>query len=193
MNNEITYNFKIAAKFLLTFMLIIGLLYTWTVTGLAQLLFPLQANGSMIQSNGHNVGSALIGQNFTADKYFWGRPSATVPYAYNAAASGGSNLGPSNPELLSQIQKRMDMLQRTADNEAFIPVELVTTSASGLDPHINPRAAMYQVARIAKARNIAPKKLIELIDQHTEDRTFYVLGEPRVNVLELNLDLDRLT
>ena len=170
-----------------------GLIYPLLVTGIGQALFPKQAAGSLIERDGKPVGSHLIGQNFTDPKYFWGRPSATAPQPYNAAASGGSNLGPLNPALKEAVESRIKAL-RDADpgNTAPAPVDLVTTSASGLDPHISPAAADYQVARVARARGLAPEIVRNWVIQQTEDRQWGVFGEPRVNVLELNLALDDL-
>ena len=172
---------------------ITGLIYPLVVTGVAQVLFPQQANGSLIVKNGQAVGSQLIGQPFDDPKYFWGRPSATGPFPYNAAASSGSNLGPSNPALTDAVKARMDAL-KTADpaNTQPIPVDLVTSSASGLDPHISPAAAAYQVTRIAHARGLDESAVRQLVAQYTQGRDLGVLGEPRVNVLELNLALDAL-
>ena len=173
--------------------IITGLIYPLLVTGIGQALFPQQAAGSLIERDGKLIGSRLIGQPFTDPKYFWGRPSATSPYPYNAAASGGSNLGPLNPALKEAVESRVKAL-RIADpgNAAPVPVDLVTASASGLDPHISPAAAEYQVTRVAQARGLAPEIVRNLVNQQTEDRQWEVFGEPRVNVLELNLALDRL-
>ena len=172
---------------------ITGLIYPLVVTGIDQVLFPQQANGSLIVKNGQAVGSQLIGQPFDDPKYFWGRPSATGPFPYNAAASSGSNLGPSNPALTDAVKARMDTL-KAADptNTQPIPVDLVTSSASGLDPHISPAAAAYQVTRIAHARGLDESAVRQLVAQYTQGRDLGVLGEPRVNVLELNLALDAL-
>jgi len=173
--------------------IITGLIYPLLVTGIGQALFPQQAAGSLIERDGKLIGSRLIGQPFTDPKYFWGRPSATSPYAYNAAASGGSNLGPLNPALKAAVESRVKAL-RIADpgNAAPVPVDLVTASASGLDPHISPAAAEYQVTRVARARGLAPETVRNLVTQQTENRQWGIFGEPRVNVLELNLALDPL-
>jgi potassium-transporting ATPase KdpC subunit len=168
-----------------------GLVFPALVTVIAQVVFPYQANGSLIVRDGKTVGSALIGQPFDDPKYFWGRPSATSPFGYNAGASSGSNLSPTNPDLIKAVQGRVDAL-RAADpgNTAPVPVDLVTASGSGLDPHISPAAALYQVGRVAKARNRDRQGIAQLVERYTEGRTFGLLGEPRVNVLALNLALD---
>jgi len=168
-----------------------GLLYPYAITGLAQLLFPKQANGSLIYKDGKPIGSRLIGQPFDDPKYFWSRLSATSPVPYNAASSSGSNLGPTNPALFKAIQDRIDALHKAdPDNKEPIPVDLATASGSGLDPHISPAAAQYQVKRIAKVRGMSESAVQSLIQKHTEGRFLGLLGEPAVNVLELNLDLD---
>lgn len=168
-----------------------GIAYPLLVTGVAQLAFPAQAAGSLVAKEGKPVGSALIGQNFTDPQYFWGRPSATAPIPYNGTGSGGSNLGPLNPALMDAVKARVDAL-KAADpgNTALVPVDLVTTSASGLDPHISVAAADYQAARVARARGMAPQAVRKLVERHTEGRLLGFLGEPRVNVLALNLALD---
>ena len=182
--------------------LITGLAYPLAMTGIAEVLFPRQAQGSLIEQDGKVVGSARIGPVFTDDKYFHGRPSATtapdpndstktVPAPYNAANSGGSNLGPSNKALIDRVQGDIDTLKKENPN-APVPQDLVTTSASGLDPHISPDAALFQVPRIAKARNLPEDRVRQLVVDNTEGRLFGFLGEPRVNVLQLNLALDHL-
>jgi len=182
--------------------LITGLVYPLAMTGIAQLVFPYQANGSMVEQNGKVIGSELIGQNFTSDKYFHGRPSATtapdpkdptknIAAPYNAINSGGSNLGPSNKALVDRVKGDMAKLQKENPGTP-VPIDLVTTSASGLDPDISPDAALFQVPRIAKARNIPEDRLRELVEDNTEERFLDFLGEPRVSVLKLNLALDRL-
>jgi K+-transporting ATPase ATPase C chain len=170
---------------------ITGVVYPALVTAIGQLVFSHQANGSLIVNDGKPVGSALIGQPFDDPKYFWGRPSATSPFAYNAGASVGSNLSPTNADLIKTVQGRVDAL-KAADpgNGAPVPVDLVTASGSGLDPHISPAAALYQVERVAKARKMSADDVRALVDRHTDGRQLGFLGEPRVNVLALNLALD---
>jgi K+-transporting ATPase ATPase C chain len=181
-----------AAGLLAVMTLVTGVAYPLLVTGIAQAAFPEKANGSLIMKDGKVVGSKLIGQPFEDPKHFWGRLSATTPAAYNAGASTGSNLGPTNEALTKAAQARIDAL-RAADpgNQAPIPVDLVTASGSGLDPHISPAAAAYQLPRVARARGMSEDAVRALVAANTEDRSFGVLGEPRVNVLLLNLALDR--
>jgi K+-transporting ATPase ATPase C chain len=170
-----------------------GVAYPLLVTGIAQGLFPDQANGSLIEQDGKVVGSALIGQPFADPKHFWGRPSATGPVPYNGGASTGSNLGPLNPALEEAVKARIDALKASDPSQtAPIPVDLVTASSSGLDPHISPAAARWQAPRIARLRGLSEAEVAKLIDDHTEGRQLGLLGEPRVNVLTLNLALDRL-
>ncbi len=172
-------------RMLVVLSVVTGIAYPLVVTGIAQLVFPDKANGSLIRENGKIVGSRLIGQPFSEPKYFWSRPSATSPMPYNGASSSGSNLGPTNPALLDAVKERISKL-----GEKPVPADLVTASASGLDPHISPAAAEYQIARISRTRNIPEDRLRELVRAHTEGRQLGILGEPRVNVLELNLALD---
>jgi len=176
---------------LFVFTVITGILYPLAVTGIAQLFFPVQANGSVIVKNGKLAGSSLIGQPFDSPKYFWGRLSATSPFPYNSASSTGSNLAQSNAGIVKQGKERISAL-READPQASAPVpaDLATTSSSGLDPHISPAAAEYQIRRVAKARRLDEAKVRAIVMQHTEGRQLVVLGEPRVNVLELNTALD---
>jgi K+-transporting ATPase ATPase C chain len=169
-----------------------GVIYPLLITEIAQIVFPHQANGSLIYEGDKVIGSELIGQSFDDPKYFWSRPSATGPVPYNAAASSGSNLGPIEPNLTSAFQSRAQALkQADPGNEKPIPVDLITASSSGLDPHISPAAAEYQVSRVAKARGLDESKLRELVAKHTSPRTFGLLGEERVNVVPLNLELDK--
>ena len=178
---------------LLIFTILTGLIYPLVVTGIAQLVFPRRANGSLIVRNGQTVGSTLIGQQFDDPKYFWGRFSATGPYPYNAAASSGSNLGPTHPALLDEVKARIAAL-KAADpsNTQPIPVDLVTSSGSGLDPNISIAAALYQLPRVAKVRGLSESAVRALVDQYTQGRQLGFLGEARVNVLELNLALDEI-
>ncbi len=182
---------KTSLLMLLTLTLITGVAYPLLVTGIVQLVFPKQANGSLLHEKGKLVGSELIGQPFDDPKYFWSRLSATGPFAYNAAASSGSNLGPTNEALLQAVAARVQALrQADSSNTQPIPVDLVTASASGLDPHISPAAAYYQVSRVARARNLDENFVRQLVERHIEGRQLGFLGEPRVNVLKLNLELD---
>jgi potassium-transporting ATPase KdpC subunit len=192
---------------------ITGLIYPFAITGVAQVVFPWQANGSLLYRNGQPIGSALIGQPIDDPKYFWGRISATSPFPYNAASSSGSNYGPLSSALTDEVKAQVDAL-KAADagsngpaplnpatssgsgpdlkSDPSIPVDLVTSSGSGLDPHISVAAALYQAPRVARARDLSEDQVRTLVQQHTEGRTFTILGEPRVNVLELNLALDAL-
>ena len=170
--------------------IITGIIYPLFITGVSQVFFPSQANGSLIYRNSKPVGSALIGQAFNNPKYFWGRISATSPVLFNAAASTGSNLGPTNPALIEAVKVRIKALKSADPNDNPIPVDLVTSSASGLDPHISIAAAYYQINRIARSRGLAQDKIKVIINKHTHGRLLGVIGEPVVNVLEINLALD---
>jgi len=191
-----------AIVFIIALTLITGLAYPFAITGIAQVIFPYQAQGSLVERDGKVVGSALIGQEFTSDGYFHGRPSATttpdpndsaktVPAPYNAANSGGSNLGPTNKALIERVQGDIERLKQE-NPSAQVPPDLVTTSGSGLDPHISPEAALFQVPRVAKARNLPENRVRQLVAENTSGRFAALLGEPRVNVLELNMALDRV-
>jgi K+-transporting ATPase ATPase C chain len=172
---------------------ITGLAYPAVMTGFGQAVFNYQANGSIVEQNGKVVGSELIGQQFDAPKYFWGRLSATSPMPYNAAGSSASNIGPLNSALTDEVKGRLDALKAAGtDRSQPVPVDLVTSSGSGLDPEISPAAAAYQVARVAKARNLQPTDVQALVDRYTSGRTFGLIGEARVNVLKLNLALDAM-
>ncbi len=176
-----------------TLTLVAGVVYPLVVTAVGHLVFPRQASGSLIEQNGKVVGSAVIGQQFDAPSYFWGRLSATTPNPYNAQNSGGSNLGPTNPALADEIKGRIDALKAAGtDMSQPVPVDLVTSSASGLDPEISPAAAAYQTARVAKARGLTVDQVTELVARYTSRRQFGIFGEARVNVLKLNLALDAL-
>lgn len=182
-----------ALLLLLIFTVLTGVAYPLAITVIAQIAFPSAANGSLVVKDGKVLGSALIGQGFTAPKYFWSRPSATGPGSYNAASSSGSNLGPTNPDLQKAVKERIEALKQSDPaNTAAIPVDLVTASASGLDPHISVAAAQWQAGRVAKARGLTENRVRELVAQFTEGRQLSLLGEPRVNVLRLNLALDAL-
>jgi len=184
---------KIGLILLVLFTVFTGLIYPIVVTGIAQLFFPWKANGSLVEQNGKIIGSSLIGQSFNSPNYFWGRPSATSPYPYNAASSSGSNMGPSNPTFLETIKDRVNHLkQSNPKNNNLIPVDLVTASGSGLDPEISPLAAFYQVPRIAQESHISENEIETLINGLIKNRTLGILGEPRINVLELNIALDKL-
>ena len=185
--------FRPAIVLLLVLTVITGVVYPLVVTGIAQVAFPTQAGGSLVIRDGKSVGSALIGQSFSDPKHFWSRPSATAPQPYNGLASGGSNLGPLNPALTDAVKSRMDAL-RAADptNNSPIPVDLVTASASGLDPDISLAAAYYQAPRVARERGLHPQAVLALIAAHARGRWLGILGEPRVNVLDLNLALDAM-
>jgi len=183
--------FRPAFTLLLVFTVMLGLVYPFAITGIARVAFPAQAEGSLLHDGERVVGSSLIGQPFADPRYFWGRPSATAPVPYNGAASSGSNQGPMNPALRDAVKGRVKALQ-SADpsNTAPIPIDLVTASASGLDPHISPAAAFYQAPRVARARALSEASVRSMVDAAVETRTFGILGEPRVNVLQLNLALD---
>jgi K+-transporting ATPase ATPase C chain len=184
---------RAAAVIFLSLTLVTGVAYPLTVTLVGQAAFPYRANGSVIERRGERIGSELIGQSFDDPRYFWGRPSATAPMPYNAASSSGSNLGPTNPAQLDAVRGRVEALRRADPDQADpVPVDLVTASGSGLDPHISPASAEYQVARIARERGLPESSLRRLVKEYTAGRTFGLLGEPRVAVLPLNLALDRL-
>jgi potassium-transporting ATPase KdpC subunit len=182
-----------AVTLLLVMTALVGIVYPLVITGIAKVAFPRQAAGSLVMKDGKLIGSTLIGQSFADRKYFWGRPSATTPQPYNGVASSGSNLGPLNPALIDAVKANAKALHDAdPDNTQPIPVDLVTASASGLDPEISPAGARYQAARVARARGIEPAKLEALIAAHQQGRLLGFIGEPRVNVLELNLALDQL-
>jgi len=183
---------RTATLLLLAITVLTGVIYPLVVTGVAQLLFPKQSNGSLFRENDQVLGSELIGQAFVSPRYFWSRLSATSPVPYNGNSSGGSNFGPLNQELKKSVDARIKELSGTEPLNKPVPVDLVTASGSGLDPHISPAAAEFQVSRIAKARNLSEEVVRELVVQHTEGRQFGVLGEPRVRVLRLNIALDQV-
>ena len=186
-------DFVSALMVFLLLSVVTGLVYPGVVTGIAQLTMSDKANGSLLTADGKAVGSSLIGQPFSDPRYFWGRPSATSPQPNNSLASSGSNQGPTNPALVEAVQGRIDALRNAdPDNKTPVPLDLVTASASGLDPHISPAAAQYQVSRVARVRNVDAGRVRELVSQHTEGRQLGVLGEPTVNVLRLNRALDTL-
>lgn len=190
---KIGLNLKRSILLLLTMTVLCGGIYTLAVTGVAQLVFPRQANGSIIMKNGKAIGSEQIGQHFTDPKYFWGRPSATADYPYNALAGAGSNKAVTGDDAAKRIQERIDYLKATnPDNTEPVPVELVTASGSGLDPDISPAAAKYQTGRVANARNISTDDVNKLIADNTEGRFLGIFGEERINVLKLNIALDKL-
>ena len=191
MFNDTMKMFKTALILFLTLTLVTGIVYPLLVAGLAQLFYPWQANGSLLTKNGVAVGSRLIGQSFNHPEYFWGRPSATTPNPYNGASSQGSNSGPSNLQFLAKVQSRINQLRLENPNTTIpIPIDLITASGSGLDPHISPRSAFYQAARVAQARQLPISSINTFIQNHIEARTLGLLGEPRVNVLALNIALD---
>jgi potassium-transporting ATPase KdpC subunit len=186
-------NLRSAVVSIAIFTLLTGIIYPLFITGVAQVLFSHQANGSLIVQYGKVVGSQLIGQQFDDPRYFWGRISATSPYPYNAASSRGSNLGPTNPAFLSEVKGRIaDLKSADPTNTAPIPVDLVTSSGSGLDPEISVAAALYQAPRVAKTRGLSEDSVIALVNQHVQGLQWGIFGEPRVNVLELNLALDEI-
>lgn len=189
---KIFYNqFKSAIVVLFAFTFLIGVIYTGAITVFAQFLFPEKADGSLVVYKNKIIGSKLIGQYFSSPKYFWGRPSATGVFPYNPADSKGSNLGPTNPKLITVIRERIEILKKSdQENQQAIPIDLVTASGSGLDPEISPLAAVYQIHRVAKARNMNDKEVLAIVNANIQKRQFGFLGEPRVNVLKLNMALD---
>ena len=191
--NSMVIHLRTAILMVVVLTILLGIIYPLVMTGIAQVLFPSQANGSLVRdSSGNVIGSAILGQNFTQPQYFHPRPSAAGSDGYDATASGGSNLGPTNQKLIDAVKDRTDAYRQenSLAADAPVPVDAVTTSASGLDPDISPANALIQAARVAKARNLSEDQVRRLVNQHTEGRTLFVLGEPRVNVLKLNLALD---
>jgi K+-transporting ATPase ATPase C chain len=184
---------KTAILIFIVFTIITGLIYPLFITGISQILFSKKADGSLIYKNGKCIGSKLIGQKFTNPKYFWGRPSATVSFPYNASASGGSNLGPLNPKLISEVKKRINQIRKAdPSNKNSIPVDLVTSSASGLDPDISIAAAYYQIPRVAQARGLPTKTVKSIVKKYTTRPLFGIIGYPVVNILEVNLALNKI-
>jgi K+-transporting ATPase ATPase C chain len=194
MFKELRTQLKVSLIAMVVFTVFCGLIYPGAVTLFGQMLFPHQANGSLIEVNGKKVGSELIGQPFYDPKYFWSRPSATSPFAYNGSSSSGSNLGPTNPDFINTVKGRVEALKKADPDmaDAPVPMDLVTASGSGLDPHISPAAAYYQAARVAKARNLDLAKVKALIEQNTDGRFLGFIGDPGINVVKLNLALDAL-
>jgi K+-transporting ATPase ATPase C chain len=189
----VTSQLLVSVRALLALTVLTGLLYPLTVTAIARMAFRDQAEGSLLRRDGNVVGSSLIGQPFSGERYFWGRPSATAPVPYNAAASSGANAGPTNPALAERLRGSVEAIRAAHPTRTGpVPVDLVTMSASGLDPHVTPAAAEYQVDRVASARGLDARRVRELVTKNTEGRQLGLLGEPRVNVLRLNLDLDAL-
>jgi K+-transporting ATPase ATPase C chain len=193
MLNKIIKQIKIGFMLLLLLTFLTGFCYPLMITGIAQLIFPWQANGSLIQDKELKIGSSLIGQSFDDPRFFWGRPSATVPFPYNGANSSGSNMGPSNPIFIDVVKARVKYINEShPHNPSLIPVDLVTASGSGLDPDISPMSAFYQVSRVAEANHLSERKVAELVNHLIKNRMAWVLGEPRVNVLELNMALAKM-
>jgi K+-transporting ATPase ATPase C chain len=193
MFREIIHQIRLSLVFVIIFTVLTGLIYPGVMTVLGKVFFAKQAEGSLIEVNSKKVGSELIGQPFDAPQYFWSRPSATTPYAYNAANSGGSNSGPTNPDFIKTVQGRVEALRKAdPENKAPIPMDLVTASASGLDPHISPAAAVYQVERVSRARKVDVKVINDLVAKYTEGSFLGFIGDPTVNVLKLNLALNEL-
>jgi K+-transporting ATPase ATPase C chain len=190
MFSDIKAQLKPAILMFVALTVITGIVYPLAITATAQGAFSTKANGSIVSQDGRNIGSELIGQPFSTAKYFWSRPSATGPFPYNASSSSGSNLGPTNPALLDGVKGRIEVLRKSNSDAGSIPVDLVTTSASGLDPHISPSAAHYQIARVARERHMTEERIRELVEKFTEDRQLGFLGEARVHVLKLNMALD---